>query len=227
MMRIVVVEDDPALTEALAKGLGAEGYEVAVAPSGEEGFFLGCERPFDLMVLDLTLPRRGGLEVLSALRARGVTAPVLIMTARDDVLDRVAGLDGGADDYVCKPFAFPELLARIRALLRRGGHEQPARLSCADLALDPATRHVTRAGVQLELTVREFELLAYLLANAGRVVSREMLQKDVWLERERTATFDNVVDVHVARLRAKVDRPFARKLLHTVRGVGFVLREES
>ena len=198
---------------------------MTVARTGEEGYYLLGTRPFDLVVLDLMLPGRDGLEILATLRSRHRGVPVLILTARDAVQDRVAGLDAGADDYLVKPFAFPELLARLRALLRRGRAEQAARLKVADLEVDVPARSVSRGGHDIELTSREFELLEYLLWNRGRVVSREMLARDVWRETRRATTLDNVIDVHIARLRRKVDDSFEVKLIQTVRGVGFIIKE--
>ena len=224
-MKILVVEDECKVASALKEGLEAEHYEVAVAATGEEGFYLVQAQQFDLMLLDLMLPGRGGLEILDTLRKRGVQTPVLILTARDTVEDRVAGLDRGADDYLVKPFAFPELLARIRALLRRGRGDQVLRLKLADLEMDLVTRKVQRAGQPLELTTKEFELLEYLLRNQEQIVSREMLARDVWGEPARITSLDNVIDVHIARLRKRVDQPGLPKLIHTIRGVGFVLRE--
>jgi len=226
-VRILVVEDERKVAKALEQGLEAEHYEVAVAHSGEDGFYLISTQAFDLVLLDLMLPGRSGLEILGALRTRGLKTPVLILTARDGIEDRVQGLDCGADDYLVKPFAFAELLARIRALLRRGKAEPVLRLSCDELEIDMATRAVSRSGQPLDLTAREFDLLEYLLRNQGRVVSREMLAHEIWKETARHTPLDNVIDVHIARLRRKVDDPFAKKLLHTVRGVGFVLREEA
>jgi len=225
-MHILVVEDEKKLGLALKDGLESECYEVTLAHTGEDGFFLLNSGSFDLVVLDLMLPGRAGLEILATIRKRGLRIPVLILTARDAIEDRVSGLDAGADDYLVKPFAFPELLARIRALLRRGGAGQPSRLKCSDLELDPVTRAVTRSGQSLDLTPREFELLEYLMRHQGRVVSREMLARDVWNEPSRHSPLDNVIDVHIARLRRKVDDQFDKKLVQTVRGVGFVLREE-
>ena len=224
-MRILVVEDEGKLAGALRQGLESASYAVQLAPTGEDGFCLLHEQVFDLVILDVMLPGRNGLEILSMLRRRGIDTPVLLLTAKDAVDDRVQGLDCGADDYLVKPFAFPELLARIRALLRRGKSEPPAKLTVGDLELDPSRRLVTRAGRPLDLTAREFELLEYLLRHQGHVVSREMLARDIWREPARFTPLDNVIDVHIARLRRKVDDPFADKLLHTVRGVGFVLRE--
>ncbi len=226
-MRILVVEDEKKVAKALEEGLEAEHYEVAVAHTGEDGFYLIGTQAFDMVLLDLMLPGRSGLEILRAMRTRGLKTPVLILTARDAIEDRVQGLDCGADDYLVKPFAFAELLARIRALLRRGKAEPVLRLTCDELEIDMVTRAVTRSGQPLDLTAREFDLLEYLLRNQGRVVSREMLAHEIWKETARHTPLDNVIDVHIARLRRKVDDPFSKKLLHTVRGVGFVLREEA
>ncbi|MBI3484005.1 MAG: response regulator transcription factor [Acidobacteria bacterium] len=226
-MRILVVEDEVKVARALKEGLERERYEVALVRTGEEGFYRANAETFDLVVLDLMLPGRDGLEILKTLRKRSVQTPVLILTARDALSDRVEGLDAGADDYLVKPFAFPELLARIRALLRRGRGEQILRFKVADLELDVITRKVTRAGRELDLTVREFELLEYLLRHQAQIVSREMLVREVWKETARATPLDNVIDVHIARLRRKVDDPFPSKLIQTVRGVGFVLREEK
>jgi two-component system copper resistance phosphate regulon response regulator CusR len=226
-VRILIVEDEKKVAKALEQGLEAEHYEVAVANTGEDGFYLISTQAFDLVLLDLMLPGRSGLEILRAMRIRGLKTPVLILTARDAIEDRVQGLDCGADDYLVKPFAFAELLARIRALLRRGKAEPALRLTCDELEIDMVTRAVTRSGQPLDLTAREFDLLEYLLRNQGRVVSREMLAHEIWKETARHTPLDNVIDVHIARLRRKVDDPFPKKLLHTVRGVGFVLREEA
>lgn len=226
-MRILVVEDEKKIARALREGLAAQHFDVRVAPTGEEGFFLVNSETFDLVVLDLMLPNRSGLEILQALRKRGLQTPVLILTAKDTVDDRVAGLDGGADDYLVKPFAFPELLARIRALLRRGRADQILRLKVADLDMDIVSRRVTRGGKPLDLTVKESELLEYLMRHAGQVVSREMLASDVWQAASRVTPLDNVIDVTVTRLRRKLDASSSRKLLTTVRGVGFVLGQDA
>ena len=226
-MRILVVEDERKVAKALKQGLEAEHYEVIAAHTGEEGFYLLNSQTFDMVLLDLMLPGRDGLEVLNTLRGRGVQTPVLILTAKDAIEDRVLGLDSGADDYLVKPFAFAELLARIRAMVRRGRTEEILRLKLADLEMDLVTRNVVRGSKSIELTPKEFELLEYLLRNQGHVVSREMLTHEIWHETFRVGPLDNVIDVHIARLRRKVDDPFDKKLLKTVRGVGFILREEG
>ena len=224
-MRVLVVEDEQKVANALREGLEGERYEVVVERTGEAAFFRLNTEDFDAILLDLTLPGRDGLQILKAVRERGVKTPVLVLTARDGVQDRVAGLDSGADDYMVKPFAFAELLARIRALVRRGRAAESPRLAAGDLDLDLITRKVTRTGRPVELTVREFELLEYLLRHQGQVVSRETLARDVWKETARSTPLDNVIDVHIARLRRKVDADYQAKLIHTVRGVGFMLRE--
>jgi len=226
-VRILVVEDEKKVARALQEGLEAEHYDVTLARSGEDGFFRASAETFDVVVLDLMLPGRDGLEILAAMRQRGLQTPVLVLTARDAVQDRVRGLDAGADDYLVKPFAFPELLARVRALLRRGRPDQVLRLKVADLEMDLVTRKVARGPTTLDLTAREFELLEYLLRHHPQLVSREMLAREVWRETARATPIDNVIDVHIARLRKKVDPDGAPRLIHTVRGVGFVLREEE
>jgi two-component system copper resistance phosphate regulon response regulator CusR len=215
------------MAKALQDGLEADDYTVQVAHTGEEGFYLVQAKPFDLVIMDVMLPGHDGFEILATLRHRGIRTPVLLLTSRDAVEDRVRGLNLGADDYLVKPFAFPELLARARVLVRRGKPEDSGRLKLADLEMDVAQRSVLRAGQALELTVREFELLEYLFVNRGRVVSREMLARDIWKETARQTPIDNVIDAQIVRLRRKLDGQFERKLLHTVRGVGFVLREQD
>ena len=222
-MRILVVEDEKKLAKALSEGLEAEGYVVTTAANGEEGLQLASRNPFDLVVLDLALPRRDGIDVLAALRRRNVATPVFILTARDTVEDRVLGLDAGADDYLVKPFTFPELFARIRALLRRGRPDPVLKLQHDDLHVNLATRRVERGERSLELTGKEFEVLECLLRNRGRTVSRDMLASSVWHVAARATPLDNVIDVTMARLRRKLDDPFEKKLLHTIRGMGFVL----
>jgi DNA-binding response OmpR family regulator len=226
-VHILVVEDEQKMAKALQEGLEADNYSVRVAHTGEEGFYLVQAQPFDLVILDVMLPGHDGVEILSTLRKRGIKTPVLLLTSRDAVEDRVRGLDSGADDYLVKPFAFPELLARMRVLLRRGKPDLAERLQLADLEMDLARRVVTRGGQQVDLTPREFELLEFLFANSGRVVSREMLARDVWKETARQTPLDNVIDAQMVRLRRKIDGQFERRLLHTVRGVGFTLREED
>lgn len=223
-MRALVVEDDAKVSGAVSAGLTGEGYDVVVSRTGEDGYFRATTEPFDVIVLDIGLPGRNGLEVLEGWRRHGLTVPVLILTARDGVDDRVLGLNTGADDYLVKPFAFAELIARLRALQRRGRPEQAFRLRAADLELDALARTVQRAGEPIDLTPREFELLEYLLRHQGHVVSREMLARDVWKEPDRGTPLDNVIDVHITRLRKKIDHPQAARLIHTVRGVGFLLR---
>ena len=225
-MRILVVEDERKVANALREGLEAAQFEVRTASTGEEGFALLNQEFFDLVILDLLLPRRGGIEVLSTMRTRGTQTPVLVLTARDAIEDRVQALDLGADDYLVKPFAFPELLARIRALLRRGYPNRDRKMRHDDLEMDVVTHRVSRGERRLSLTAKEFEIIEYLLRRPGSVVSREMLARDVWKIAERATPLDNVIDVTMARLRRKLDGPFKNKLLHTIRGVGFILGEE-
>jgi len=221
----LVVEDERKLAQVVCSALEAEHYDVVVAATGEDGFYRANAELFDLVVLDLMLPGRSGLEILQTLRQRHIETPVLILTARDGVEDRVLGLDLGADDYLVKPFALPELLARIRALLRRGRPTDVLRLKAADLELDLVARQAVRADRPIELTSREFDLLEYLMRHQGHLVSREMLARDVWKEPRRATPLDNVIDVQMTRLRRKVDLDGSARLIHTVRGVGFVLRE--
>jgi DNA-binding response OmpR family regulator len=228
-MRILIIEDERKLADAIGEGLRGNGYEVALAHSGESGVRHLYDNSVDLILLDVMLPRIGGLEVLREIRRNGFKIPVLILTSKGSVEDRVRGLDSGADDYLVKPFAFPELLARLRALHRRANPESPSVLQIADLKMDTRGHTVVRGDITIDLTGREFELLEYLLANRGTVVSREMVARDVWKTTVRYTSLDNVIDVHIARIRRKIDDPFPAKLLHTVRGVGFILRtvEES
>jgi two-component system copper resistance phosphate regulon response regulator CusR len=225
VVRVLIVEDERKLAQVLSSALQTEHYDVVIAPTGEDGFYRANAELFDLVVLDLMLPGRSGLEILQTLRQRRIDTPVLILTARDGVDDRVLGLDLGADDYLVKPFALPELLARIRALMRRGRPSDVLRLKVADLELDLVGRRVLRGDKLIDLTGREFELLEYLLRHQGHLVSREMLARDVWKEPRRATPLDNVIDVQMARLRRKVDAEGAPRLIHTVRGVGFVMRE--
>lgn len=223
MARVLVVEDQKKLLQSLRKGLEEEGYEVLTAATGEEGYYHATTGPIDAIVLDLMLPGRNGLEVLRDLRAQGFAKPILILTARDAVDDRVGGLDGGADDYLVKPFAFAELLARLRALLRRDITGRELFLRADDLEMDLLARRVVRDGIEVELTRREFELLEYLLRHKNATVTREMIGRDVW--KETTGIPTNVIDVYITQLRKKVDRPPGRQLIQTIRGVGYVLRD--
>ncbi len=225
ILRILVVEDEHKVAMALKEGLEGEHYEVAIAETGEDAFFRVTTEQFDMILLDVMLPGRDGLEILRTIRKRGVQTRVLLLTARDALEDRVRGLNSGADDYLVKPFAFAELLARIRALLRRGRPDETLRLNAADLNMDLVTRKVDRAASPVELTSREFELLEYLLRHKGQTVPRETIGRDVWKEPDRGTPLNNVIDVHIARLRRKIDRDGLQKLIHTVRGVGFVLQE--
>jgi DNA-binding response OmpR family regulator len=226
-VRILVVEDERKVAEALREGLEGEHYEVAVAETGEDAFFRITTERFDMILLDVMLPGRDGFAVLRTIRERGVQTPVLLLTARDALEDRVAGLNSGADDYLVKPFAFSELVARIGALLRRGRSEETLKLRTGNLDMDLVTRRVQRAGHAVELTNREFELLEYLMRRRGQTVPRETLARDVWKETDRATPLNNVIDVHIARLRRKIDADGFPRLIHTVRGVGFVLQEEE
>lgn len=226
-MRILVIEDEPKVARALEEGLTQERYDVCVATTGEEGFYEVNAQRFDLVLLDLMLPGRDGIEILRTVRERGLDTPVLILTARDAVDDRVLGLDAGADDYLVKPFAFSELLARVRALLRRGRPQDALRLKVGDLEMDVATRKVTRGGTEVELTPREFQMLECLLRRQGMPVSRDTLSREAWGGTARATPLDNVIDVHMARLRRKIDEGHDVKLIHTIRGIGFAVREEE
>ena len=223
MPRVLIVEDQKRLLGSLRHGLEEEGYEVLTAPTGEEGFYLATTQAPDVVVLDLMLPKRDGFQVLQDLRAQGFGRPVLILTSRDAVEDRVRGLDSGADDYLVKPFAFAELVARLRALLRRNLADRELVLWADNLEMDLVARRVVRGGVELELSNREFELLHYLLRHKNATVTREMLGRDVWKEPDGVLT--NVIEVYVNALRKKVEMPGQRQLIHTVRGVGYALRD--
>ena len=220
-MRVLIVEDEVKMARALRRGLEQEGYAVDTAGDGEDGLFQGTENPYDVIVLDVMLPKLDGFEVCRRLREAGRWAPVLMLTARDGVGDRIAGLDVGADDYLVKPFSFGELLARLRALLRRSPVERPPVLVAGDVVLDPATHSVTRAGRRVELSVREFGLLEYLLRRPRQVVTRTNILEHCW--DVNYDGFSNVVDVYVGYLRKKLELPFGRPLIRTVRGVGYVL----
>ena len=223
-MRILVVEDERKVASFIRQGLEEEGHAVEVARDGAEAVDLLSGPPYDLIVLDVMLPRRDGFAVLRELRGHGVATPVLMLTARDAVADKVTGLDLGADDYLTKPFAFAEFLARVRALLRRGSDQRPPVLRIADLTLDPATRYVTRGTRRVELTTREYALLEYFMRRTGRVLTRPMIAEHVW-----GIDFDhesNVIDVYVGYFRKKVDQDGETRLLHTVRGAGYVMKAE-
>ncbi|MCI0536326.1 MAG: response regulator transcription factor [Verrucomicrobiales bacterium] len=227
MAKILIIEDDAKTANAVRTGLRGEGYEAAVARTGEDGVLQLHSSSFDLVLLDWMLPGRDGIAIVKELRARGAKTPVLLLTARDAVEDRVLGLDSGADDYLVKPFAFAELLARIRVLLRRAGDTEHLRRQVGDLLLDVENRRAYRSSKEITLTPREFDLIAYFVRHHGQTVTRRMLAKDVWREPHRITPLDNVIDVHVAHLRRKMDEGHRNKLLHTVRGVGFVLRAEA
>lgn len=224
-MRLLLVEDNRRLNEALRKALLEDGYAVDAAFDGVEAEELASFTPYDLIVLDIMLPKRDGIEVCRSLRDRRNNTPILMLTARDGLDDRVLGLDSGADDYLVKPFEIKELRARLRALARRRGDDRGSVLETADLRLDPATHEVRRGGSALDLTAKEYALLEYLLRNRGRLVTREMILAHLWDYGRSTAS--NVVDVHVRRLRGKVDDPFPTKLIETVRGAGYRIRHQD
>ena len=220
-MRLLLVEDDKKAARVLARGFGEEGFLVDVAPSGEIGDELAAANRYDAIVLDWLLPRKDGLSVCRGLRGRGIRTPILMLTARDSLPDRVSGLDSGADDYLTKPFAFEELLARIRALLRRSGLTRPPVLKVADLSLDPVTHRVARGAVEIALTPKEYAILETLMRHAGQVVSRTRIGESVWGDDPEDLT--NVVDVHVSHLRRKIELSDRQPLIQTVRSRGFRL----
>lgn len=223
-MRILLIEDEVKLAKAIEESLSRLGYSIAIAHSGEEGYFLATTQAFDMLILDLNLPGRDGIEILKGLKSTGLSIPVLILTARDGIDDRVTGLDSGADDYLIKPFAFAELHARLRAIVRRGRSDETSKLKCADLELDRITHKVTRGGQTIELTGKEYELLEFLMMHQGHIVTREMLAKEIWGERARVVPLDNVIDVHMTRLRSKIDSSHSPTLIKTRRGLGFILQ---
>ncbi len=225
-MRLLLVEDDATIAEFVARGLREAGFAVDRTADGEAGLQNALVEPYDVAIVDLMLPKRDGLSLIEELRRRGIGTPVLILSARRSVDDRVRGLQSGGDDYLTKPFALTELLARVQALVRRATRSvEPTTLSVEDLAMDLLSRRVTRAGRPIDLRPREFAVLEYLMRNAGRVVSKTMLLSHVWEYNFDPQT--NIVDVVVSRLREKVDRPFPRKLLHTMRGMGYVLEARA
>jgi DNA-binding response OmpR family regulator len=219
----LVIEDERKILRALERGLENEGYEVMAVANGEMGYQLAQSSPYDCIILDLLLPGKHGLQILKDLRQAGQKVPVLILTARDTVQDRVIGLDAGADDYLVKPFAFAELLARLRVLLRRGPGVPETLLRADDLEMNLLERRVTRAGKEISLTLRESELLEYLLRHKNTIVTRDMLGRDVWKEPGHALT--NVIDVFITYLRRKIEKPGSPSLIHTIRGVGYSLRE--
>ncbi len=222
-MRILVIEDEAGVAGFLKQGLREASYAVDVVDNGTDGAHLACTEAYDLIVLDLMLPGKDGFTILREIRGRGIRSPVICLTARDGVDDRIRGLDLGADDYLSKPFSFSELLARIRALLRRGQNLSPNPILVADLVVDTIARSVSRAGRRIDLSPTEYALLEYLSRNTGHVLSRTMILEHVWDMNQDPLT--NVIDVHINRLRKKIDQGFSAPLIHTIRGVGYVLRE--
>jgi heavy metal response regulator len=224
-MRILVVEDEKKVSSFIKRGLEEENYEVETAADGEEGLAMAAEKSYDLIVLDWMLPKKDGLSVVKELRGKKTMTPVLMLTAKDSLEDIVAGLDSGSDDYLTKPFAFAELLARVRALLRRSEMDRGAEIRFADLRLDPVTHNVWRKDREIDLTAKEYGLLEYFMRNPNQVLTRTMIADHVW-----DYTFDsftNIIDVYVNYLRKKIDRDADKKLIHTVRGVGYILKEED
>ena len=224
-MKILVVEDEKKVASFIKRGLEEEKYEVLTIHDGEEGLNTATEKSFDLIILDVMLPKMDGVTIMKELRTRKVLTPVLMLTAKDTVEDIVAGLASGSDDYLTKPFAFAELLARVRALLRRSELDRGAEIHFADLRLDPVTHKVWRAEKEIDLTAKEYALLEYLVRNPNQVLTRTMIAEHVW-----DYTFDsftNIIDVYVNYLRKKIDRDAEKKLIHTVRGVGYILKEED
>lgn len=224
-MRILVVEDEKKVASFIKRGLEEEKYEVETAGDGEEGLKMALEKPYDLLVLDWMLPKKDGLSLLKELRGKKNSTPVLMLTAKDTVEDIVAGLESGSDDYLTKPFAFAELLARVRALLRRSEMDRGAEIRFADLRIDPVTHKVWRKDREIDLTAKEYGLLEYFMRNPNQVLTRTMIADHVW-----DYTFDsftNIIDVYVNYLRKKIDRDADKKLIHTVRGVGYILKEED
>ncbi len=223
-MRILLVEDDEKIATFIIKGLKAAGFAVDLAVNGEEGLHLASTEPYDAAIVDLMLPELDGLKLIETLRADGIKTPVIILSAKGSVDDRIKGLHTGGDDYMTKPFAFSELLARLQALIRRaGGISEPTRLTVGDLSMNLITREVTRKRIPIELQPREYALLEYLMRNAGKVVSKTMIMEHVWDYHFDPQT--NVVEARICRLRDKIDKPFEKKLIQTVRGVGYVLKE--
>jgi heavy metal response regulator len=224
-MRILIVEDDKRLARYLKKGLEESSYAVDLALNGTDGLHLATHESYDLIILDIMLPEHDGMTILKDVRSAGINTPVIFLTAKDLTEDKIEGLNIGADDYIVKPFSFHELLARVRACLRRGSHKTSLQLKVADLELDPITRNVIRGSNKIELTPVEFSLIKYLMHHVGQVVTRTMISEHVW--DSNFESFSNVVDVHIAKLRNKIDKGFNMKLIHTKRGVGYVLEERD
>jgi DNA-binding response OmpR family regulator len=223
-MRVLVIEDETKVGSFIKRALEEESYAVDLCEDGAQGLDLALSGSYDLIVIDLMLPSLPGMEILKGLRREKIQTPVLILTAQSQIDQRVTGLDAGADDYLTKPFAIDELLARVRALLRRGTADTPGVLQIDDLLLNPATREVTRGGQRIELTLKEYALLEYFMRHAGRVLTRPMISEHVWSQ--DFDTFTNVIDVYVNYLRNKIDRGRSRKLIHTIRGSGFMLKAD-
>ena len=222
-MYILVVEDQDKVAKFLEKGLREEGHNIDLAFDGNEGLTMALINHYDIIILDIMLPKKNGIEVLNELRNKRISTPILMLTARDSLEDKIQGLDKGADDYLTKPFAFAELLARIRAILRRGNSERSVELTAGDLVLNPATRQVHRAGEEILLTNKEYSLLEYFLRNKGQVLTRSLISEHIWGYQFDTGT--NIVNVYVNYLRNKIDNGFDKKLIHTVRDVGYILKE--
>jgi heavy metal response regulator len=222
-MRILIIEDEKKIADFLKRGIKEAGYAVDLAYDGEEGFFLASTNIYDLIILDLMLPGINGIDLCKKLRAEKIIFPVIMLTAKDTVKDKVAGLDAGADDYLAKPFAFEELLARIRAILRKKDTTLPTKLQIADLTVDLLSHKITRSDKEIILTTKEYSLLEYLMRNAGTVVTRTMVAEHVW--DVNFDTFTNVIDVYINYLRNKIDHGHSKKLIHTVRGRGYILKD--
>jgi len=223
-MRILIVEDEKKVASFVKRGLEEEQYAVDVAYDGEEGLYMATNNPYDLLILDIMLPKKDGLQIVKELRAKDITTPILCLTAKDKVEDVVAGLDSGSDDYLAKPFAFAELVARVRALLRRPSQDRGAEIVFADLRLDPVAHKVWRGDKEIILTAKEYALLEYFIRNPNKILTRTMIAEHVW--DYNFDSFTNIIDVYVNYLRKKIDKDYEKKLIHTVRGVGYVLKED-
>lgn len=224
-MRILLVEDEKKIASFIKRGLKEEHYVVDVAYEGEKALFLAEVNTYDLIILDIMLPGKDGISICKELRDKGVDVPILMLTAKDKIGDKIVGLDSGADDYLTKPFSFDEFLARIRALLRRKRIDRATTLKVADLELDQLTHKVKRAGREIPLTSREYALLEYFMLNASQIVTRTMISEHIW--NEDFDSFTNVIDVYVKYLRNKIDRDFKKQLIHTIRGAGYILKDEN